>query len=184
MAILIDMFSRRQSAVIWLLVISLVALPVASPAQYLDEYEVKAAYLYNVTKFVEWPRTIDTPYFTICILGDDPFQSALVRLTAGKTAHKHSIQVRHLKDETEAKQCQIVFVGAADRARAVKLIGATRGSPVFTVGETQEFARLGGMVILSRESNHITVAIHKSVTDAAGFKVSANLMNLAKIYKP
>jgi hypothetical protein len=169
---------------LWLLVIALVALPSVSQGQDLDEYDVKAAHLYNFTRFVEWPSAIDTTFFTICILGDDPFQSALDRMTAGKTAYKRPIQVRRIKNEIDAKPCQIVFVRAAERSKAVKLIEMTRGSSVFTVGESQEFVRNGGMVFLSLESNHISVFIHKAITDSAGFKVSANLMNLAKIYKP
>jgi hypothetical protein len=184
MEILNGGISCRQRAILWLLIIALVGIPIGSPGQDIDEYEVKAAFLYNFTKFVEWPIAIDTPSFTICVLGDDPFQSALDRLTAGKKAYGHPIQIRRLKEVAEAKQCQIVFVGAAERTKAARLIGTTRGSPVFTVGESQDFVRIGGMVFLSIESNHISVVIHKIATDSAGFKISANLMTLAKIYKP
>jgi hypothetical protein len=176
--------SRRLRTIRWLLIIALVGIPIGSPGQDVDEYEVKAAFLYNFTKFVEWPRAIDTPSFTICVLGDDPFQSALDRLTAGKKAYGRPIQIRRLKEVIEAKQCQMVFVGASERSRTAKLIETTHGSPVFTVGESQDFVRIGGMVFLSVESNHIRVVIHKAMTDSAGFKISANLMTLAKIYKP
>jgi hypothetical protein len=184
MEILSAGISRRKSGILRLLIIALVGIPIGSPAQGIDEYEVKAAFLYNFTKFVAWPRAIDTPSFTICVLGDDPFQSALDRLTAGKKAYGRSIQIRRLKDETEAKQCQIVFVRASERSKFAKLIAETRESPVLTVGESQDFVRIGGMVFLSIETNHISVVIHKAVTDSAGFKISANLMTLAKIYRP
>lgn len=176
--------SRRRGLTLLLLLISLVPLRVTSLGQVATEYQVKAAYIYNFTKFIEWPQAIVTPAFTICILGDDPFESAIDRLTAGKTAYGHPIQVRRPKNEAETKQCQMVFVGAADRSKAVKLIEVTQGSPVFTVGESQEFLRIGGMVILSMEGNLVKVTVNKAPTESAGFKVSANLMTLAKIYKP
>ena len=171
-----------QSASFLLLLISLLGRPTNSRGQNIDEYEVKAALLYNFTRFVEWPRAIDSQFFTICILGDDPFRSALDRLTRGKVAHGHPIQVRRAKDGAETKQCQVVFVSAAEGSKAEGLIEATRGSPVFTVGESQDFVRIGGMIFLSMERNQISVVIHKAVTDSEGFKISAKLMTLAKIY--
>jgi hypothetical protein len=167
----------RFLVVVWL-------LAQISLAQIADEYEVKAAFLYNFTKFIEWPSAASSSSFAICILGDDPFEAAIERQTKGKTANGRPFQVRRLRDAAEAKQCQIVFVRAGEMSKVAKLIDATRGGPVLTVGESRDFARLGGMVILSMENNHVSVVIHKAVMDNAGFKISANLMTLAKIYKP
>jgi hypothetical protein len=155
-----------------------------SLAQIADEYAVKAAFIYNFTKFIEWPGAAGTSPFSICILGDDPFEAAIERQTKGKTANGRPFQVRRLRDAAEAKQCQIVFVRETEMSKVAKLIDATKGTPVLTVGESGDFARLGGMIFLSRENNHVSVVVHKAATDNAGFKISANLMTLAKIYKP
>jgi hypothetical protein len=164
--------------------IAVMLLAEISLAQTAEEYEVKGAFIYNFTKFVEWSRVAEAPFFSICILGDDPFEAAIERVTKGKTAHGRPFQVRRLREAADARQCQIAFVRAAEMGKAAKLIDATRGSSVLTVGESREFVRLGGMFFLSMENNHVRVVINKTATDNAGFKISANLMALAEIYKP
>jgi len=149
-----------------------------------EEYEVKAAFLYNFTKFVEWPSVTESPVFSICILGDDPFESAIDRLTVGKLVGSRSLKVQRLKDGAEGKQCQIVFVGAAERTKVSKLVDSVRGTAVLTVGESAEFLRMGGMIFLSTQDGHVSVVINPAVTEAARLKVSAKLMTLAKVYKP
>src|ERR1051326_9122232 len=76
-----------------LLTISLTAF-----GQSIDEYQVKAAFLFNFTKFVEWPNLGSGYTFSICLLGDDPFGGALGQLVKVKTAYNRSIQIRRLKD--------------------------------------------------------------------------------------
>ena len=151
-----------------------------------DEYEVKAAFLYNFTKFVEWPAAAEpSPSFVICVLGDDPFESVIDRMAAGKKVNGRTLQIRRLKEAAGARQqCHIVFVGAAEKAKAAKLIEITKGTPVLTVGESREFVRTGGHVFLSTEMGHVRVVINDAATQAAGLKVSAKLMTLATIFKP
>jgi len=171
---------RPASGLLFILLMLGAAVCVGQSA---EEYEVKAAFIYNFTKFVEWPPAADSASFAICILGDDPFQSALDRLTSGKLAGGRPIQVRRLKDGADGKQCQIVFVGASERTKASRLVESVRGSSVLTVGESAEFLRIGGMVFLSMDDNHVSVVINPAATEAAGLKVSAKLMTLAKVYK-
>ena len=170
---------------LWLLLI-MASLAEVCRGQKADEYEVKAAFLYNFTKFVEWPEaTAPATSFVICILGDDPFESVIDRLAAGKAVNGRTLQVRRLKEPADARsQCQIVFVGASEKSRAAKLIEMTRGTPVLTVGESREFVRMGGLVFLSTETGHVSVVISDAATQAAGLKVSAKLMTLATIFKP
>jgi hypothetical protein len=183
MEILITMTSCRRILTICSLLA--VALLIAAPGggQTAEEYEVKAAFIYNFTKFVEWPLS-DSPSFAICILGDDPFQSSIDRLTSGKTVGSRPVQVRRLKEGAEARHCQIVFVGASERAKASRLVEAVRGTSVLTVGESVDFLRMGGMFYLSMADNHVNVVINTAATEAARLKVSAKLMILAKVFKP
>lgn len=180
-----EVLTTKGSAILRLtLLVVLMLVAAVSVGQTAEEYEVKAAFLYNFTKFVEWPQAADSPSFWICILGDDPFESAIDKLTAGKTASGRPIQVRRLKDAIEGKQCRIVFVGASERGKASRLVDATRGTAVLTVGESNEFLRAGGMIFLSMERDRVSVVINPVATQAAGLKVSAKLMTLAKVYKP
>jgi len=175
--------ARAQKKWSVFLLLAAFGLPRATAGQEAEEYEVKAAFLYNFTKFVEWPR-FDTSAFTICVLGEDPFGTSLELLIKSKSAYGHPLHVRQIKQGSVGKECQIVFVTASEKKRASQLIEETRGTPVLTVGETREFLRMGGMVFLETEGSRVSVVINTTVVESADFKVSAKLMTLARTYKP
>jgi len=176
---------KKTGRVLPALLVAILALsiPVDYAAQEQDEYEVKAAFIFNFLKFMEWPQTGASGNFEICILGDDPFEKTLDQLTKGKSAFGRPIQVRRIKDPVEARSCQIAFASSAERAKAAKLIDAVRGTAVLTVGETPEFLHAGGMIALSMDGSHVNIVINANATQTAGIKVSAKLMSLAKPYK-
>ena len=149
----------------------------------IDEYEVKAAFLYNFTKFVEWTNLPGTDAFNICILGDDPFGDSLDRLVQGKTASNRRIQIRRIKDAVEGRQCQIVFVRREEDAKAAKLIEAVRGLPVLTVSEYYKFTKMGGMIFFSTKEGRVNIGINPQPAEGAGLKISAKLLNISKIGK-
>jgi len=154
--------------------------------QVADEYEVKAAFLYNFTKFIEWPHTPEsssTP-FTICIVGEDPFESTIDRLTSGKTVGGRPLQIRRHKEPADAKQCANAYVSASEKSKAAKLIEITRGTSVLTVGESREFVRSGGMVSLSTDTGRVSVVINAEAAQTGGLKISAKLMTLATVLRP
>ena len=93
------------------------ALQLSAQAPAFDEYQVKAAFLYNFAKFVEWPPgtfAISTDPIGICIVGQNPFGSALENMVQGKKVGDRAFEVRRLADTQQASQCQILFVGAAE----------------------------------------------------------------------
>ena len=165
----------------------LIGLMMANPShvfgQEQDEYAVKAAYIFNFSKFVEWPPTNGSGAFEICILGDDPFDSTIDQLIHGRSAYGHSFQVRRIKGTADAKSCRIVFVGSADRTMAAKLVDAVRGTSVLTVGETQDFLRIGGMIALQMEDSHVQIIINANAAQSANLRISAKLLMMARIYK-
>jgi hypothetical protein len=172
---------RRFTA--FLLIAAVVIFPAHFAGQEQDEYAVKAAFIFNFSKFVEWPPAGSAGPFAICILGDDPFETTIDRLTQGKTAYGRAIQIRRVREAADAKTCQIVFAGAAERDKAARLVSAIRGTSVLTVGETPEFLRMGGMIALTMEDSHVNIVINTSATQTSNLKVSAKLLMLAKIYK-
>ena len=160
-----------------------IVLPAAAVyGQTAEEYEVKAAFLYNFTKFVEWPAK-GAADFVVGIFGDDPFGSALENATRGKSVNGRAIRIHSLKDPTEARDCSIVFVTSTDTRKTAQLLEAVVSTPVLTVGETAEFMKMGGMIRLSVEGNHIGVVINNGAAESAGLKISAKLMSLAQLYK-
>lgn len=177
---------RRRSTVYRLrccLLCVLLGVSITAYPQTVDEYEVKAAFLFNFTKFVEWPLSANTPTFVLGVLGDDPFGSRIDQLIKGKNVNGRPVEVRRLKDPADARHCQIVFVALAERDKAAKLIAAVRGTPVLTVGETGDFVRLGGIIDLSMSDNRVNLLINADAAEQAGLKISAKLMSLAKLSK-
>jgi len=159
------------------------SIPVPIHGQTVDELEVKAAFIFNFSKFVEWPMGNSSAPFVIGIFGDDPFGSTIDDLTKGKTVFGRQIQIRRIKDPAEAKQCQIVFVRAAEKDKAAQLLAAVKGDPVLTVGETKEFLKMGGIIFMALDENRVSLMINGASAEQAKLKISAKLMSLARPYK-
>jgi len=98
------------------------------------EYEIKAAYLYNFIKYVDWPSYGDT--ITIGVLGSDPFGAALAPLS-GKVVKGRRLLIKHLDSVREAQQCQIIFVSSSEKQRLQEIFESLRSARVLTVGETR-----------------------------------------------
>ncbi len=148
-----------------------------------SEYQIKAAFLYNFAKFIEWPadaHLADAQSFTIGILGRDPFGPDIAVIEGKPVKDKPLRVVRGLTLE-ELKGCQVLFIGAASAAELERTLNSLKGKPVLTVGEFEGFARRGGMIHLMTVENKVRFEINAQVTDRAGLKVSSHLLRLAKI---
>jgi hypothetical protein len=114
----------------------------------LSEYQVKAAYLYNFAKFIEWPPGTAGRQntFTICVLGKNPFGNALENI-AGKLVRNQKVVVRHINNIDEIKECEMLFISAAERDNITSIIAAlssVRG--VLTISDAKRFVQAGGMI--------------------------------------
>lgn len=157
-------------------------VPYASGKQAFDEYQIKAAFLYNFTKFVEWPR-VDGDAFRICVLGDDPFGPAIDKTVEGKTTGGKALRIMRIKDPAAAKECHMVYVREGEKAKAQQMIEAVRGLPVLTVGENTAFAHMGGVIHISNANERVEIGVNPAAASSQGLKISAKLMSLAKTYK-
>jgi hypothetical protein len=149
-----------------------------------SDYQLKAAFLFNFAKFIDWPSSsFASPQspFTICILGLDPFGTVLDDTLKGKTIGGRPIAVRRLKDKAEGQRCQMVFVSSSESAHLTEIIGSLQVANVLLVGESNGFAALGGTIELMLEDNHIRFAINTDAADRSGLTVSSKLLALAKI---
>src|ERR1700681_1021652 len=155
----------------------------AAPAR---ECEIKAAFLYNFTKFVDWPaRTFanaDVP-IVIGVLGDSPCAQALERLVKDRKVNGRTIVVRQIASAAEAKVTQLLFVGSAHEAQFAGLKPAIESLPVLTVGESPGFATLGGAVDFVPQGDKIRFEINIGVAERAGLKISAQLQKLATVVR-
>jgi hypothetical protein len=148
------------------------------------EYQVKAAFLFNFARFVEWPprgaEGAGAP-IEMCVLGDDPFGEALDRAVAGKTLNDRSMEVRRGRKVQELNGCEVLFISTSEKSRLPEILGSLRTVHVLTVGESDDFAAQGGEVQFTLEDNHVRFIINVDATDRAGLKVSSKLLGLAHV---
>ncbi len=157
-----------------------------SPASALDgelEYSVKAAYLLKFAKFIEWPAGspgTSNSTFTICVLGKNPFGNSLARIVSGEVVNGRKVGVQVLDAEPPPGTCQMIFLGDPDgNAPGSPIIGALNRSAV-TVSDGDAFVRNGGMIGFLIENHRVTFEINWRAAEAAGFKLSAGLLSVAK----
>lgn len=149
-----------------------------------SEYQVKAAFLYNFAKFVEWPAGAfadDQPPFTLCIVGEDLFGSALSESAAQKNVKGRRLAVKHLKEDAGLRACHILFISSSEKKKLAKILEILQGSPVLTVGEMDRFGQSGGMINFVLEKNRVHFEINVEAADHAGLKISSKLLELAHV---
>jgi len=148
------------------------------------EYQLKAAFLFNFAKFIDWPpESFESPQapFSICVIGKDPFGRAIDDELQGKSIGKRTVAVQRLKDAASARHCQIAFVGLMEERSLAGIIEVLRGTNVLLVGESGDFATSGGTIQFTLEENHVRFLINTDAADRAGLKFSSKLLALAKI---
>jgi hypothetical protein len=150
------------------------------------EYPVKLAFLYNFTKFVEWPpgsyRDPGAP-LPICIVGHDPFSPDLEGELRTRTVAGHPIEVRTLRPTDTLSVCHMVFIPVTEKDQADKILKGLKGSSILTVGESEGFAALGGIINLTVEGDTVHFEVNQLAAERAGLKISSKLLSMAKIVK-
>jgi hypothetical protein len=151
-------------------------------AQSPTEYQLKAAFLYNFAKFVEWPPDAfpdaDAPII-VAVAGTDSFRNTMARAVENKLVHNRKISVTEWKQNEGIQKCQILFIGAST-ANPGEILQATRGMPVLTVGESKEFARQGGMINFVLLEKKVRFEVNDKAAASAGLKISSKLLMLAQ----
>lgn len=152
-----------------------------------SEYLIKAGFIFNFAKFVEWPQNTfsqpDSP-IVIGILGTDPFGSIIDQIVQDKKIGGRGIVIKRLKwgaDSKDLKECKILFVGASERAHLDELVQSLRGLPILTVGETPGFAERGGVIRLVLEDNRVRFEVNVDAARQSGLTISSRLLTLARI---
>jgi hypothetical protein len=144
------------------------------------EYEIKAAYLLNFTRYVEWPPRAFTAAgatFTICVLGDDPFGRTLDEAVRGREAQGRPIQVARLGSHASLDGCHIAFL--SDGAGALLERESADGAPVLLVGDGKDFAASGGVIGFVVEEQTVRFQINVDAARARGIRISSRVMTLA-----
>jgi len=165
-----------------------VLLSPSAQAQEAEEYEVKAAFLYNFAKFVEWPsQAFKTPQdpLLVCILGRSPLEQSLEQVLRGKSVEGRRFTFRQVTGAEDAGGCRILFVSSAESKRFRALGGSLKPEGILTVGEAQGFAASGsgGVINFKLEGGRVRFEINVDAAEHAQLQISSKLLSLAQIVK-
>lgn len=153
----------------------------------MNEYRVKALFLYNFTQFIQWPvesfKDTSQP-LTICIVSPSPFEAGeLERAIAGKWNDSHPLTSRLIRDADEGAGCHIVFVSAGSIKRSKSVTANAGQMGILTIGEAPGFARSGGMINLLIKNGRVQLEINVAAAERGKLHLSAKLLKLAEIVK-
>jgi YfiR/HmsC-like len=151
-------------------------------AQSTTEYQVKAAYLFNFIRFVEWPDAppADTPSkWTIGVVGNSPVSDELSKLVESKSILGRELQVKTFQATGNLRACNILFISESEKKRLPAILAGLRGSSVMTVADMEHFIDEGGMVQFVVEDARVRISIDVGATGRARLKVSSKLLALA-----
>ena len=145
-------------------------------AQSADESAVKAAFVFNLTKYVEWPQT-NSKELLIAVLADSNMTETLKRMLDGKTSQSRLIKVVAYVDGVP-DHFDLLYVGNSPHKKLPPLLLRARTNEALTVGDTVSFAHEGGMVGLLKAGDHIEMEINLEEVQSAHLKISSHLLAL------
>jgi len=151
------------------------------------EYQVKAAFLYNFAKYVQWPADVPaarTRTFVITILGRDPFGASLDQTLQGKAVDSLRVVVRRAATPGDLEASQIVFISDSERAQVPEILERLEGTATLTVAEMDQFAERGGVIRFRMDGDRVRLDINPAAAARARLKISSELLKVARIVGP
>jgi len=145
-----------------------------------EEYQVKAVYLYNFGRFIDWPATGNKDdSFTICVLGRDPFGAVLDATLAGETIGDKKLVARRLASTLDGSNCKILFISSSESSRMKQILAAVEKFGVLTVSDLPDFAINGGMIQFVLRDNKVRFEVNLAAAERAGLTLSSQLLKVA-----
>lgn len=148
------------------------------------EHQVKIGFLYNFTKFIEWPESSfprPTTALTIGILGSDPFCDALEQSLKGKSVNARPIVVRRLRRTDPLHTVQVLFISPSLGKGVASALDSLRSAPVLTVGHMDRFTGLGGIVNFRIIAHKVRFDVNIDAARRAGLRISSQLLTVATV---
>jgi hypothetical protein len=145
------------------------------------EYQVKAAYLLNFTRYVEWPgRSLPaTAPLELCILGDDPFGETLDQAIRGRRSQGRTVTVRRVESDEGAFGCHLVFVTDESWNQRRSLVASLTSRGILTVGNSDQFGREGGVIGFVISNETVRFVINLKAMEHSGLRISSRMLSLA-----
>lgn len=172
----------------FLLVVSMLVRPASFCAENIrspSENEIMAAFLYNFTKYIEWPPDSFpdvSSNFSICILGEDSFGSIIDPLRE-KTVNNRRISLKRIKNAVDSPGCNVLFISSSEMNRLAEIIAFTGQRNILTVSDMERFARNGGIINFYIKNNKVKFRINIDAARRANLKISSYLLELAEIIR-
>ena len=147
------------------------------------EYQIKAAFIYNFARFVDWPTEAfadtNSP-MVIGVLGENVFGNDLAQTINGKTIRGHPLIFKEFKSATDVKECHVLFISSSEKGRLSKIFAQLQGSSILTVGdEMDSFIGDGGMINLRIVDDKVRFEINNEAAKKANLVISSKLLSLA-----
>jgi hypothetical protein len=152
----------------------------------LPEHQIKALYLLNFTKYVDWPGESfeRTNSYVIGIAGAADTCADLRGLATNRIINGRSLLIQPIERVEDARKCHMVYLGPGGEKLAAGILKAVKDTPVLTVGEQDDFFFNGGIIRFAREENKLRIEINLEASQKAGLTISARLLQIAKVIRP
>lgn len=149
----------------------------------LEEYQVKAAFLFHFAQLVDWPSgslgSENSPLI-LCTAGENALSGILEVLVQGKEIRSHPLQVRHLREKDNQAACHLLFIVGTDKKHAAAILTGVNNAPILTIGESDNFIQQGGIIGFCLQENKICFDINLETANRAHLKISSRLLLLAR----
>jgi hypothetical protein len=179
--------SKKTPYGIIFMIMACSAFSVFAQAPISKEYQVKAAFLLNFTRFIEWPPSSfpsDQAPIIIGILGVNPFGSYLNEIVTDEKIGTHPLIVQQYKSINDLKSCHILFINKLETEYLAQVAGILKGKDILTVSDAPDFLRQGGMILFFTRNNKIQFQINLDAVKATKLDISSKLLRLAEIFVP
>ena len=152
-----------------------------SEIQTADEYKVKAAFLLNFGKFVQWPADVlgeASESIILGILGKDEFGELIDKLAETVTIQDKKLEIIRFKNIQDVKPCHILFISSSEKGQVEEILKKIKDWHVLTVSEVKRFAHQGGMINFKMVNNKIRFEVNQKAAEQEKLKVSSQLLRL------
>ncbi len=150
-----------------------------------NEYDVKAAFIYNFAKFTEWPEnaiSFQNDSLKLCIIGDSPFGTSLKELE-GKHVKNKKLLIKHIKSMSSIKGCNMLYISKSEEKNLISIVDYANNYNVLTISDQAGFETKGVVINMFVSEDMIRFNINVDAAKKAGIKISAKLLKLAsKVY--
>lgn len=161
--------------------------PCAPAAAPFEEYQVKAVYLFNFARFVDWPpevfRDAAQP-MTICVVGSDPFAGYLRDAIRDEQVEGRSLALREVRRDEPIDHCNLAFVSRSETGHFDTVLAQAAKQHVLTVSDIPDFVRAGGAIGFETRESHVRIQLNMDAAHAAGLTISSKLVRIASVVVP